>query len=292
MNQATKLAHWQKSGFDHAILQLETVYARVQKKEKTDKQDAFDGTRHFIQAHVYSADFYFLIFGLSILAFTTRGFAEPGIDYGPWRPVVISLAGVLAGIIPLCMALILFPFHVIFRANLWVLTGLNIVLSATLFSLVEPVIPTYFYDKGVLHFEDLFWKILIFYALALSYLQMRIRGKVCFNTYQKRHKIRTIEHLVPADKRGPLVALSAQDHYVSIITEKGEHLNRMSMKEAIALAPEGEGMQVHRSHWVAFNAMLSLDKTSDRYFVKLRNGTLLPVAKSKVKDVREVLDRA
>ena len=275
--------------FDHTILRLETVYARIQKSEKVTKQDVLESTRGFVKAHLLSVDFYLLVLGLTILAFSTRGFSLPGVDYGPWRPLVITLAGLLAAIIPLYMAAFLFPFHLTHGVRLWVLTLINIVLSAVVFSLVEPIIPSYFYESGILYFKDLFWKILVFFALALGYMSLRINSKVCMFQYQKRHAKKAIEQVIPVHKHGPLLSLSAQDHYVEITTEKGRHLNRMSMKDAISLVPKNSGIRVHRSHWVSFNAILSLEKSAERYFIFLRNGTKIPVAKAKVARVKEAL---
>lgn len=289
-NKYKKMAQRQADGFARAIFNLERVYMRVHQNNKASTQDSLKATRQFLLVHLYSADFYFLLFGLTLLAFTTRAFAEPGIDYGAWRPVVIGLAGLLAGVIPLMITMVLFPLHLIYRASIWNLTALNIVTSAIIFSLVEPVIPHYFYREGILHFGDLIGGMLVFYALAISYLQLRIHRKVCFRIYRQRHKKTAIEDIVPADKRGPLIALSAQDHYVEIVTENGRHLNRISMTDALKMVSADMGMQVHRSHWVAYNSMLSLEKSAGRHYLVLRNGAHIPVAKSKMGDVQKYLE--
>ena len=257
--QYKKVAQRQAKGFGRAVFQLEQVYERIHKNSRASPKDSVSATRQFLLIHLYSADFYFLLFGLTLLAFSTRAFSEPGIDYGVWRPVVITLAGVLAGVIPLILTMVLFPLHVIYRAQIWTLTALNIVVSAIIFSWVEPVIPRYFYHEGILKFRQ-------------------------------RHKKRNLEETVPADKRGPLVALSAQDHYVEILTENGSHLNRISMAEAVAMAPAEAGMSVHRSHWVAYNSMVSLNKSAERYHLKLRSGASIPVAKTKVAEVLKYLN--
>ena len=85
------------------------------------------------------------------------------------------------------------------------------------------------------------------------------------------------------------MSLSAQDHYVEIATPKGAHLERITIKKAIELVPESSGLQVHRSHWLAYNAILDLEKTGERYAVLLRNGTKLPVGKSKVQGLENYL---
>ena len=171
------------------------------------------------------------------------------------------------------------------------LTGINIFSSSALFSTIEPIIPEFFYDKGVLYFEDLFWGILVFYTLALGFLQLRVNPGLSFMHYLDRHKADRICKLLPADKRGEILSMMAQDHYVEITTENGSHLQRMSMKSAIGMAKNLDGLQIHRSHWVATSALLSLERSSDRIFAILRDGRKVPVSKSKVAEVQQVLDR-
>ena len=52
-----------------------------------------------------------------------------------------------------------------------------------------------------------------------------------------------------------LLALQMEDHYVRAHTEHGSALILMSLKEAIAELGDAEGMQVHRSWWVARGAV-------------------------------------
>ncbi len=257
----------------------------IQKEGKATWEHSRASTRELVRIILYHTDFWFLVGGMALLVFVTRSFTEPGVDYGPWRPVVVSLAALLAGGIPVVMMLILYPIHILLRANTWVLTALNIVLSANLFALIEPAIPNYFYNEGVLTYRDLIFGILVFYALALGYLQLRLNKYYCFTRYEQRHRVRDLNSLLPADKRGPIINLSAQDHYVEITTENGQHMNRMSMKEAVNMLPENTGIQVHRSHWVAYSAMLSLETQAGRRILMLRNGQKVPVSKAKIYDV-------
>jgi len=131
---------------------------------------------------------------------------------------------------------------------------------------------------------------LVFYGFPSLYLLMRLRPTICYNKYLERHASNSIEQFIPADKLGPLISLSAQDRYVEITTQNGVHLERMTIKRAVELVAECAGIQVHRSHWVAFEAVLDLEKTGERYAVLLRNGRKLPVGKSKVQALQTYLE--
>ncbi len=283
------IANWRASAFNRAVLNLESVYERIHKTGRIELKDHSKAIKNVVRIYASSPDAWGIVFGLTVISWATSAFSESGYNYGPWQPVVIGLAGLLAGIVPLVVLAFLMPFHLIFFVNAWILTGVNIILSAVVFSFAEPIIPLFFYDGGILYFDDLFWGILVFYTFAILFIHKRINDKSSIVVYAVRKNGGTIQQFLPADKTGPLIALSAQDHYVNIMTENGEHLVRISMKDAIALVLKDEGIRVHRSHWVAHDAIISLNKNSGRFFVTLRNGAEIPVAKSYVSDLKTIL---
>ncbi len=290
-HSSARLSHWRKGRFSLALRRIEHVFLDINGTGKAGYRHCYNATREFLRIYLYHPDFYFLAGGMALMVFATRSFTEPGVEYGPWRPVVVALAAILAGAIPLVVSAALFPIHIKYRMNTWGLTVLNIVISANIFAFVEPIIPTFFYSTGVLHYQDLIFGILVFYALALGYLHLQLRKHISLNRYIDRHKTNSIFAILPADARGDVVALTAQDHYVEIITENGRHLVRMTMKKAIEMLPENAGIQVHRSHWVAFPAILNLEKTGSRYALLLRSGEKFPVGKAGVSEVQAFLEK-
>jgi len=279
----------QQARFNLALVNLQKVFLEIHKNGKTNCKQCRSATREFIRISLYHSDFYFIVAGLAVIVFVTRSFSDTTVEYGPWRPLVITLAAILAGILPVLVWVLLFPLHIVKRVNIWLLTALNAIISANIFALIEPLIPNTFYSKGVLHYSDLIYGILVFYLIALMYLQLRLNKHVCLNCYSSRHKTQDIYNLIPADKRGEVLALSAQDHYVVIATENGEHLTRMSMKQAVEMLPKDSGLQVHRSHWVAYSAIVSLNQTSGKYQLELRNGARIPASRNKITDVKAFL---
>ena len=89
---------------------------------------------------------------------------------------------------------------------------------------------------------------------------------------------------LPLPSRGRLTRLSMQDHYVEVHTEKGSTLVLMRMADAIG---ETEGLQIHRSHWVALEAVAGTARRDGKLLLKLKDGTLLPVSRSFSAAVRE-----
>jgi len=287
--QVQILRQWRIAGYDRSLLQLDLLYRNVDNAGKATLKDSVEATRKILQTYIFLPDFYFIIVGITLMVFTAQLFVKPGVDYGLLRPVLFVISGILAGAVPLLVAFLTLPPHLFFKASIWVLTLLNVSISAVIFAYLQPIIAGTMLDDGVLSFQRLVWPMFVFYFFAEFYMLMRLSPIVCFNTYLKRHAKDSIEQFIPANKLGPVLSLSAQDHYVEIATPKGAHLERITIKKAIELVPESSGLQVHRSHWVAYNAILDLEKTGERYAVLLRNGTKLPVGKSKVQGLENYL---
>jgi len=92
---------------------------------------------------------------------------------------------------------------------------------------------------------------------------------------------------LPFEKRGALVALSSEDHYTLVRTTKGEELVLIRLADAIREAEPAKGLQVHRSHWVAVDQVLSGRRTAARAVLTLSTGREIPVSRSYIADVKE-----
>lgn len=92
---------------------------------------------------------------------------------------------------------------------------------------------------------------------------------------------------LPLDKRGTLVALSVEDHYVRVRTTRGEALVLMRLSDAMREVGDTPGAQVHRSHWVAFGQVRAARRRGDRAVLTLTTGPDLPVSRANVPRIRE-----
>ncbi|PWK61186.1 LytTR family DNA-binding domain-containing protein [Roseicyclus mahoneyensis] len=92
---------------------------------------------------------------------------------------------------------------------------------------------------------------------------------------------------VPLDRRGALVALSVEDHYVRIRTTRGETMLLMRLGDAIREAAPTPGLQVHRSHWVALAAVRAVRRDGDRAILEMTVGGDIPASRSHIPALRE-----
>jgi hypothetical protein len=86
---------------------------------------------------------------------------------------------------------------------------------------------------------------------------------------------------------GGVLALQIEDHYVRIHRAEGSRLVLMPLKRAIRAMGEVEGLQTHRSWWVARSVVAEVSGTPRSMHLRLTNGLQVPVARSAVILLRE-----
>ena len=91
---------------------------------------------------------------------------------------------------------------------------------------------------------------------------------------------------LPARLGRDLLCLKMEDHYVRAHTAKGSDLVLMPMKDAIAELAGVEGMQVHRSWWVAKAAVVQAVSEGRNISLRLSNGLDAPVSRASVARLR------
>ena len=91
---------------------------------------------------------------------------------------------------------------------------------------------------------------------------------------------------LPLEKRGALVALSVEDHYVRIVTARGAEMVLMRLTDAIREAAPEPGLRVHRSHWVATGQVAAARREGDRAVLTMTAGGDIPVSRSHISAVK------
>jgi len=206
------------------------------------------------------------------------------------RLSLITVAMLVGTSLSYFLLYLMLSLHVRYRFSLWAIAAAHTLSSAVLFCLIEPQIIHYIGVYSVPEFRSIFIPILLLYGLADMFVLWQFKKEICILDYAQKHNPSHLKSLLPADKRGEVWLISAADHYVEIFTDHGRHLRRMTMKAAVERAGAKDGLQVHRSHWVAFEAMLSMKKDGERFFLSLRSGQQVPVSRKQVKQVRNYLD--
>lgn len=84
---------------------------------------------------------------------------------------------------------------------------------------------------------------------------------------------------LPDEIRENIVYVHVSGHYVEIITTSGTEVLLMRLSD-VANALEGQGMQTHRSYWVAYRHVLRIEKYERRAVLHLTGEHKVPVSRS------------
>ena len=88
-----------------------------------------------------------------------------------------------------------------------------------------------------------------------------------------------------------IAAVEAHGNYVKIHANGSEEVERVPFSQVVATLPADIGLQLHRSHWVAFAAIKSFRRAGNEGFVTLQDGAEVKVARSRVKATEEILSQ-
>lgn len=98
---------------------------------------------------------------------------------------------------------------------------------------------------------------------------------------------RFLERL-PLKLRGAEIwAVESEDHYLRLHTSKGQDLILLRLADAVAELEGIEGAQVHRSWWVARDAIVDAARGDGRATLTLKDGAQVPVSRTYAKVLRE-----
>jgi hypothetical protein len=86
------------------------------------------------------------------------------------------------------------------------------------------------------------------------------------------------DRLPPRLARADLHAVQSEDHYLRIHTSAGDALILMKLADALEALRDSDGMQVHRSWWVARQAVEQARWRRGRGELELRGGLKVPVS--------------
>lgn len=86
-----------------------------------------------------------------------------------------------------------------------------------------------------------------------------------------------------------LLHLQMEDHYLRATTVNGSDLILMRFRDALQELADFDGLQVHRSWWVARNAVTKLSRQGRKIELLMMDGTRVPVSAAFRKTVEDLL---
>lgn len=83
-----------------------------------------------------------------------------------------------------------------------------------------------------------------------------------------------------------VLRVRAHDHYLEVVTSGGRSFVRGRMKDALRALTSREGVQPHRSWWVAAGEIAGVRRAGRDYVLMTHDGAEIPVARSRVAALR------
>ena len=92
---------------------------------------------------------------------------------------------------------------------------------------------------------------------------------------------------IPEKLGTELLYIATEDHYLRVTTERGSDLILLRLSDALSELAPSDGLQVHRSYWVARRALAAVERDEHRTFLRLVNGDRIPVSRTYLAALRK-----
>ena len=111
------------------------------------------------------------------------------------------------------------------------------------------------------------------------------------NTHAEEAAYPPLLKRLPPPARGPILCLQMEDHYVRIHTQANSSLILMRFSDAISEVSENDGLRVHRSWWVANEAIRSVKRKGRTAQIELSNALKVPVSQPYLEAVTAIAEQ-
>lgn len=132
---------------------------------------------------------------------------------------------------------------------------------------------------------------LLIYCILISITLSAVTTLVKSGTQKQTPAMPTTPKIVsrlPLNLRGNLISLSVQDHYVEVTTSNGAGLVHFRLSDAIDDCDGVDGLQIHRSHWVALAGIKSVFRQDGKVVVETIKGNILPVSRTYLPKIKQL----
>lgn len=134
----------------------------------------------------------------------------------------------------------------------------------------------------------------ISYAVALTIVFLRRWGRpdkaVQEDVPASQGTQTALRHLIPSVPQAlgdDIIHLQALDHYVEIVTTKGNAMLTEQFGECLEKLAGLDGIQCHRSHWVSLAHIDQISRKGSAYVCRLSNGDDVPVSRRRYAELRD-----
>jgi hypothetical protein len=136
------------------------------------------------------------------------------------------------------------------------------------------------------HLPEVLWQTGLI-CIGASSLAVMAASRTTVIVHAKPPEPKFLDRLPLKLRGGEVWAVEAEDHYLRLHTSKGQDLILMRLADAVAELDGIEGMQVHRSWWVARDAITEARRGDGRATLTLKDGSEVPVSRTYAAELRK-----
>ncbi len=136
-------------------------------------------------------------------------------------------------------------------------------------------------------FVRLIWQVFVIslpimavHALVWRGPQVRVETRTVIEPPLPEAEAAFLRRLSARRRTARLIAVEAHDHYLRVHTEAGEELITLRFSDALAELARAHGYQVHRSWWIAADAIEAVRWRRGQGEARLANGVTAPVSRT------------
>jgi hypothetical protein len=174
-------------------------------------------------------------------------------------------------------------------SNIWLRTALYALVIAGPITLLVFVVNRYLLHSPIplRALASLFVSVALVTLVMTAVNVLAARGRAEAVVGEAPAPPRFLERL-PLKLRGAEIwAVESEDHYLRLHTSKGQDLILLRLADAVAELEGIEGAQVHRSWWVAREAIADARRGDGRATLTLKDGSEVPVSRTYAKLLRD-----
>lgn len=140
------------------------------------------------------------------------------------------------------------------------------------------------------------WAMMAFFVWLLSVSGTALRLLIIHALGKKAEAPAAVEAVKPSAfldrlpirlRSADLWAVESEDHYLRVHTSAGSELILMRLADAVRELSGTEGLQTHRSWWVAKQGLADVVKGDGKLVLKLKSGAEAPVSRTYLKAVKD-----
>jgi hypothetical protein len=138
-------------------------------------------------------------------------------------------------------------------------------------------------------FTGLVWQVFVISAAVMAVrqiVQLRLAPPPTSETRERAPDAAFRLRLSARRREARLIAVEAEDHYLRVHTDAGSELITLRFADALAELSAVGGFQVHRSWWVAADAIEAVRWKKGGGELRLAGGLAAPVSRTFVKDLK------